>query len=81
MHASAVEPLAASALSLQGCAPTVLRAMLVNAAQLATYSQSKQLLIESGYFKDNIFCHFCGSMISGFVTTVVCMPVDIAKTR
>uniref|UniRef100_A0A183DEB4 Peroxisomal adenine nucleotide transporter 1 n=1 Tax=Gongylonema pulchrum TaxID=637853 RepID=A0A183DEB4_9BILA len=29
---------------LQGCGPTVLRAMVVNAAQLATYSQSKEAL-------------------------------------
>jgi len=65
----------------RGCLPTVLRAMVVNAAQLSTYSQSKQMLIESGWFKDNILCHFCGSMISGFATTVVSMPVDIAKTR
>jgi len=65
----------------RGCTPTVLRAMVVNAAQLATYSQSKQMLIESGWFKDNILCHFAGSMISGFVTTAVSMPVDIAKTR
>ena len=33
------------------------------------------------YFSDNIFCHFCASMISGLVTTVASMPVDIAKTR
>jgi hypothetical protein len=35
----------------------------------------------SGYFKDNIFCHFVSSMISGLVTTAASMPVDIAKTR
>lgn len=34
-----------------------------------------------GYFKDNIFCHFCSSMISGLITTAASMPVDIAKTR
>ncbi|XP_007441668.2 mitochondrial 2-oxoglutarate/malate carrier protein, partial [Python bivittatus] len=34
-----------------------------------------------GYFEDNIFCHFCASMISGLVTTAASMPVDIAKTR
>ncbi|TFJ98477.1 GATA-type zinc finger protein 1 [Platysternon megacephalum] len=65
----------------RGCVPTMARAVVVNAAQLASYSQSKQFLLGSGYFRDNIFCHFCASMISGLVTTAASMPVDIAKTR
>ncbi len=31
--------------------------------------------------QDGIFCHFLASMISGLVTTIASMPVDIAKTR
>jgi len=65
----------------RGCLPTVGRAMVVNAAQLASYSQAKQLLMSTGYFKDNIMCHFASSMISGLITTAASMPVDIAKTR
>ncbi|XP_030043599.1 mitochondrial 2-oxoglutarate/malate carrier protein [Microcaecilia unicolor] len=65
----------------RGCIPTMARAVVVNAAQLASYSQSKQFLLDSGYFKDDILCHFCASMISGLVTTAASMPVDIAKTR
>ncbi|XP_071943934.1 mitochondrial 2-oxoglutarate/malate carrier protein-like [Antedon mediterranea] len=65
----------------RGCGPTIVRAMVVNAAQLASYSQAKQLLLGTGYFKDNIMCHFGASMISGFVTTCASMPVDILKTR
>ena len=34
--------------TLQGCTPTVMRAMVVNAAQLATYSQAKQFLLSTG---------------------------------
>ena len=37
--------------------------------------------IHEGYFQDNILCHFGASMISGLVTTIASMPVDIAKTR
>ena len=33
---------------LQGCGPTVVRAMVVNAAQLASYSQAKQLVLSTG---------------------------------
>lgn len=32
----------------QGCIPTMARAVVVNAAQLASYSQSKQFLLDSG---------------------------------
>lgn len=65
----------------RGCGPTVARAMVVNAAQLASYSQAKQAILQSGYLSDGIFCHFVASMISGLVTTIASMPVDIAKTR
>lgn len=55
--------------------------MVVNGAQLSSYSQTKESLIGTGYFTDGIFLHFCASMISGLVTTVASMPVDIVKTR
>merc|ERR1712121_19515 len=65
----------------RGATPTMARAMVVNAAQLASYSQAKQAILNSGYIQDGIFCHFVASMISGLVTTIASMPVDIAKTR
>ncbi|XP_076358006.1 mitochondrial 2-oxoglutarate/malate carrier protein-like isoform X1 [Tachypleus tridentatus] len=65
----------------RGCIPTIGRAMVVNAAQLASYSQAKQFILSTSYFVDNILCHFVASMISGLVTTAASMPVDIAKTR
>jgi solute carrier family 25 oxoglutarate transporter 11 len=65
----------------QGCTPTVVRSMVVNAAQLATYSQAKEKIIKTGYIKDGIPCHFTASMISGLATTAASMPVDIIKTR
>jgi solute carrier family 25 oxoglutarate transporter 11 len=65
----------------RGATPTMGRAMVVNAAQLATYSQAKRIILGTGYIKDGIFCHFVSSMISGLVTTIASMPVDIAKTR
>jgi len=65
----------------RGAIPTMGRAMVVNAAQLSSYSQAKEMLLKSGYFKENINLHFCASMISGLITTAASMPVDIAKTR
>lgn len=63
----------------RGCIPTIGRAMVVNAAQLASYSQAKQILLSTSYFSDNIGCHFAASMISGLITTAASMPVDIGK--
>lgn len=78
----------------RGVIPTMGRAMVVNAAQLSSYSQAKQLILQTGYLKDGknfqtftlyvkdgVFCHFLASMFSGLVTTIASMPVDIAKTR
>lgn len=65
----------------RGCIPTVGRAMVVNAAQLASYSQAKQILIGSGHFHEGLMLHFVASMMSGLITTAASMPVDIAKTR
>lgn len=65
----------------RGCLPTMGRAVVVNAAQLASYSQAKQSLVATKYFEEGLFLHFVASMISGFVTTLASMPVDIMKTR
>lgn len=65
----------------RGATPTMGRAMVVNAAQLSSYSQAKQAILGTGYISEGIFCHFVASMISGLVTTICSMPVDIAKTR
>ncbi|XP_014274599.1 mitochondrial 2-oxoglutarate/malate carrier protein [Halyomorpha halys] len=65
----------------RGVIPTMGRSVVVNSVQLATYSQAKELLEKTGYFTEGILLHFCGSMISGFFTTVASLPVDIAKTR
>jgi len=65
----------------KGAGPTVIRAMVVNGAQLASYSQTKEVLVKSTYFNEGIFLHFVASMISGLVTTIASMPVDIVKTR
>lgn len=65
----------------RGVMPTVGRAMVVNAAQLASYDQAKQFFTSTVGFRDGIGLHFCASMVSGLVTTLASMPVDIAKTR
>jgi len=65
----------------RGCVPTMGRAMVVNMAQLASYTQAKQYLVSTFEMKEGIKMHFVASMISGFITTAASLPVDIAKTR
>ncbi|CAI2738454.1 unnamed protein product, partial [Dicrocoelium dendriticum] len=65
----------------RGAVPTMGRAAVVNGAQLASYSQTKQQILDSGLFQDGIGVHFMASMFSGFVTSVFSLPVDIIKTR
>ncbi|MCP9261552.1 Dicarboxylate/tricarboxylate carrier [Dirofilaria immitis] len=65
----------------RGCGPTVLRAMIVNAAQLSTYSQSKEMLRSFKFFEEDMMLQFAASMVSGLATTIASMPVDIVKTR
>lgn len=65
----------------RGCAPTVVRAMVVNAVQLATYSQFKEAILRAGWQEEGIGLHFSASMLSGLATTIASMPVDIIKTR
>jgi solute carrier family 25 oxoglutarate transporter 11 len=65
----------------RGWKPTVMRAMILNAAQLGVYAQAKQMLLNTGWFKDNMITHFIASFISGFFSTLVSIPVDITKTR
>ena len=65
----------------RGCGPTVIRAIVTNIAQLASYSQAKEFILSTGYFGDNLAAHFCAGMLSGFITAFASLPVDIAKTR
>ncbi|XP_060526668.1 mitochondrial 2-oxoglutarate/malate carrier protein-like [Cylas formicarius] len=65
----------------RGLVPTMARFVVVNGAQLSSYTQSKQLLLETEKFREGILLHFCASMIAGFVTSVISLPVDIVKTR
>ena len=65
----------------RGIQPTIVRSVVTNVAQLVTYSQAKELLLSTGYFKDNIITHFGAGMASGLVTAFASLPPDMAKTR
>lgn len=65
----------------RGATPTVLRAMILNAAQLSSYTEAKEQLIKAKLFQEGVNLHITASMISGLFSTIVSMPVDIVKTR
>uniref|UniRef100_A0A6P4E245 Mitochondrial 2-oxoglutarate/malate carrier protein n=1 Tax=Drosophila rhopaloa TaxID=1041015 RepID=A0A6P4E245_DRORH len=63
----------------RGCLPTVGRAMVVNMVQLASYSLMKNHL--RGYLNEGIPLHMSAAVVSGLLTTLASMPLDMAKTR
>jgi len=65
----------------RGAVPTATRAMIVNAAQMPTYSQAKQAIISAGLMEQGFPLHAVASLIAALVTTAVSLPVDIVKTR
>ncbi len=65
----------------RGAIPTATRAMIVNAAQMPTYSQAKQAIISTGLMQQGFPLHAVSSLIAALVTTAVSLPVDIVKTR
>ncbi|KAM7539329.1 hypothetical protein Aperf_G00000059239 [Anoplocephala perfoliata] len=65
----------------RGAVPTMIRAGVVNVAQLVSYSQFKQTILENDLMWDGFGVHLTASMCSALITSTVSLPVDIAKTR
>ncbi|KAL7057270.1 hypothetical protein AAHC03_019205 [Spirometra sp. Aus1] len=57
------------------------RAAVVNVAQLVSYSQFKQMILEHKLMTDGVGVYLVSSMCSALITTIASLPVDIAKTR
>jgi solute carrier family 25 oxoglutarate transporter 11 len=64
----------------KGCSPTVGRAVVLNAAQLAVYSEAKQMILAKTTMQDGIPVHLISSMTAGFAASFVSLPLDMAKT-
>lgn len=64
-----------------GASLNISRGILMTLSQIAFYEQAKQLLIGTGFFRDNILTHFSASIVAGFVATAATQPVDVLKTR
>lgn len=64
-----------------GCSTATSRAIFVTIGQLSFYDQIKQLLLDSGYFEDNLALHFTASSTAGAIATCLTQPLDVLKTR
>lgn len=64
-----------------GLGPNIMRNCIVNAAELASYDQYKQIALESGYLKDGVPCHVVCASSAGVTACVFGSPVDVLKTR
>ena len=63
-----------------GWGPNVIRNGLINAAEVSTYDQSKQLLLGKGYYDGPLLHCLCATMASATAAVVGCPP-DVIKTR
>lgn len=64
-----------------GSAPTVTRAMLVTAAQLATYDQIKDTVSEYKVVPEGLATQVVASCGAGILASVASNPIDVVKTR
>lgn len=60
----------------RGVVPNCIRAVLMNASQLATYDLAKDGLLASGMYTEGTWLHFSASFIAGTVATTVCAPAE-----
>jgi len=66
----------------KGVGPTIGRATVLAAAELATYDEVKDRFKKSGTIKeDGLFLHTSTALVSGFVATVASSPFDVVKSR
>ena len=64
-----------------GWGPNVMRNSVINAAEIASYDQFKQIALQNIGMKDGIITHCSCAFAAGFVATIVGSPVDVLKTR
>jgi len=64
----------------KGCGPTIARAAVLNMAQLGTYSQVKEMLLNRN-FAEGFATHVLAASCAGVVSSFASLPVDNIKTK
>ena len=65
----------------RGLVPNIFRNSIINAAEIATFDQVKDYILDRKLMADNVYLHLVSSSIAGFVAAIVGSPVDVIKTR
>ncbi|KAL6251036.1 hypothetical protein RBB50_001244 [Rhinocladiella similis] len=67
----------------RGIGPNVVRSVIMNVSQIATYSAAKRALLSNPSLglKDGMPTHFLASLLAGTVATTACAPADVLKSR
>jgi len=65
----------------RGLDSNVARCVLLNASQLATFGQSKDLLAKHTSIPAGLPMQFSASMVAGLMATIVTLPMDTTKSR
>lgn len=64
-----------------GLGPNIARNAIINAAELASYDEVKQTLLQIPGFTDTIFTHLLAGLGAGFFAVCIGSPVDVVKSR
>lgn len=65
----------------KGVGPAMSRAAALTASQLATYDESKRVIIRQTSLEEGFFLHFISSAVAGVLSTLITAPMDMVKTR
>lgn len=65
----------------KGVGPAMARAGALTASQLATYDESKRVLVKRTPLQEGFILHLISSMVAGVVSTLMTTPIDMIKTR
>ncbi|KAL0712652.1 hypothetical protein Bca4012_019630 [Brassica carinata] len=65
----------------KGVGPAMARAAALTASQLATYDETKRILVRRTSLEEGFHLHLCSSVVAGVVSTLITAPMDMIKTR
>lgn len=64
-----------------GIGPNIARNSIINAAELASYDQVKEAILNIPGFTDSILTHLIAGLGAGFFAVSIGSPVDVVKSR
>lgn len=64
-----------------GLGPNIARNAVTNAAELASYDQVKQTIMQILGFRDSILTHLLAGLGAGFFAVCIGSPLDVVKSR